>query len=286
MYYLLVLISVVMFGGCFALNDVYRKLRSSSMASSMESSFMGSLAGLIVLLVISGFDFQATPFTLLTALISAIISIGFTFCSFKALDSVNLSLYSLFSMLGGMALPFFQGIIFYGEKITVAKIVCFVFICIALALTVSRDKNKKGTIYYIGVFVLNGMGGVLSKIFTSAPFEKTNAQWYSIWIAFFTATISGTVWLLFFRKKSMPKYSIKAFCVSSANGAVNRIANFLLVIALVHLDASIQYPMVTGGVIIVSTVLCFFGKSKPSKKEVLSVVTAFLGMLALFIIKI
>ena len=51
MYYLIVLSAVAMFGGCFALNDAYRKLRSSSMASSMESSFVGSLAGLFVLLI-------------------------------------------------------------------------------------------------------------------------------------------------------------------------------------------------------------------------------------------
>ena len=286
MYYLIVLISVIIFGGCFALSDVYRKLRSSSIASSMESSFIGSVAGLAVLLAVSGFDFQATPFTLLIALFSALTGIGFMFCSFKALDSANLSLYSLFSMLGGMILPFFQGIIFYGEKITISKIVCVIFVCIALALTVSRDKKKKGTVYYIGVFVLNGMVGVLSKIFTSAPLEKTSAEWFSIWIAVFTAGISGALWLFFFRKKSMSKYTWQAFGVSSLNGAINRIANFLLVIALVHLDASIQYPMVTGGVIIVSTLICFFGKNKPSKKEILSVISAFFGMLALFLIKI
>ena len=275
-----------MFGGCFALSDVYRKLRSSSIASSMESSFIGSVAGLAVLLAVSRFDFQATPFTLLIALFSALTGIGFTFCSFKALDSANLSLYSLFSMLGGMILPFFQGILFYGEKITISKIVCVIFVCIALALTVSCDKKKKGTVYYIGVFVLNGMVGVLSKIFTSAPLEKTSAEWFSIWIAVFTAGISGALWLFFFRKKSMSKYTWQAFGVSSLNGAINRIANFLLVIALVHIDASIQYPMVTGGVIIVSTLICFFGKNKPSKKEILSVISAFFGMLALFLIKI
>lgn len=286
MYYFVVILSVMMFGGCFALNDAYRKLRSSSLASSMESAFMGSLAGLAVLLVISGFDFQATPFTLYLALLAALSGIAFTFCSFRALESANLSLYSLFSMLGGMVLPFFQGIFFYSEEITVSKIVCVVFVCLALALTVSRDKTKKGTIYYVGVFVLNGMAGVLSKIFTSAPFEKTSAQWYSIWIAVFTAAVSGVLWLIFFRKKSKPQYTWKAFSLGALNGAINRIANFLLVIALVHLDASVQYPMVTGGVIIVSTLVCFFGDNKPTKKEILPVVLSFVGMLALFLIRI
>ena len=209
MYNSIVLLSVAMFGGCFALNDVYRKLRTGSLASSLESAFVGSIAGLAVLLIIGGFDFQATPFTLLVAFLSSLSGIMFTFCSFKALDSANLSLYSLFSMLGGMALPFFQGILFYGEAVTLSKIICVLLVCMALGLTVSRDK-KKSTIYYIGVFVLNGMAGVLSKMFASAPFAKTDAQWFSIWIAVFTAVISGSLWLGFFRKKSLPNYSWKA----------------------------------------------------------------------------
>ena len=285
MYYSLVLISVVIFGINFALNDIYRKLRSSSIASSMESSFMGSIAGLAVLLTVSGFDFQATPFTLLIALIYAVTGIGFTFCSFKALESVNLSIYSLFSMLGGMLLPFFQGIIFYGEKITVAKIICVIFICIALCLTVSWDQNKKSSGFYIGVFILTGLVGVLSKIFTEAPFKKTNAEWFSIWIAIFTTAISGLLWLFVFRKKSMPGYTLRALGVSVVNGAANRIANFLLLMALMHLDASVQSPMVTGGVIIVSTLFCCFSKNKPTKKEIASVIFAFIAMLALFLIK-
>ncbi len=285
MYYLIVLSAVAMFGGCFALNDAYRKLRSSSMASSMESSFVGSLAGLFVLLIISGFGFEATPFTLAIAFFMALNDMAFTYCSFRALDSANLSMYSLFSMLGGMTLPFFQGILFYGERITVSKGVCFVFVCIALMLTVSRDKTKRGTGFYIAVFVLNGMAGVLSKIFTDAPYAKTSADWFSVWVAAFTIVLSGALWLIFSRKEKIQHYSWKAFSVSSLNGALNRVANFLLVIALVYLDASVQYPLITGGVIIVSTLLSFFSDSKPSKKEIGAVAMAFLGTLALFLIR-
>ena len=74
--------------------------------------------------------------------------------------------------------------------------------------------------------------------------------------------------------------------VSASNGGMSRIANYLLVIALVHVDASLQYPAVTGGVMIVSTLICFFGNRKPNRKEILSVILAFAGTLALFVIPI
>ena len=288
MYYGLILLSVVMFGGCFALQDVYRKMRGSGLRISMESACIGSLAGLAVLLALNGCRWEFTPFTLIMASIAAINSIAFTFFTFKALDVINLSLFSLFSMLGGMVLPFLQGIFFFGEQITVAKVLCVIFICAALALTVTRGRKGKGYLYYVGVFVLNGMSGVLSKLFNELDFEKTSAAGYSVWIALCTVVISGAAWAILSRKQrtDAPRLTLRAGAVSAVSGSVNKVANFLLVIALAHVDASVQYPMVTGGVMIVSTLICFFGERKPSRRELISVGLAFVGMLLLFVIPI
>jgi multidrug transporter EmrE-like cation transporter len=67
-------------------------------------------------------------------------------------------------------------------------------------------------------------------------------------------------------------------------GVLNKIGNFLLLIALAHLPASVQYPMVTGGVMICSTVICFFTHQKPGKREIASLVLSFVGILALVLL--
>ena len=288
MYYAMIFASVAMFGGCFALNDLYRQRRGSSLKISMESAFVGSVAGLVFLLIINKFLFEFTPFTLIMSMITALNGLLFTFCSFKALGSINLSMYSLFSMLGGMLLPFFQGILFYGEKITVAKVVCVVLICVSLALTVTKGNGKKGYIYYAGVFVLNGMSGVLTKLYNELPYEKTSAAGYTFWIAACTLVLSGVIWLLLSikSKKNENKYTLKDLAIGAGNGGLSRIANFLLVIALTKVDTSVQYPAVTGGVIIASTLICFFSDRKPSRKELISVILAFAGTLALFVIPV
>lgn len=287
MYYALILLSVVMFGGCFALNDVYRKLRGSNLKISMEASFIGSLAGLVFLLIINSFKFEFTFFTFVMALLASLNGLAFTFCTFRALDSVNLSLFSLFSMLGGMMLPFLQGILFYGEAVTVAKVAAVVLICISLSLSVDRKGKGGGLIYCIGIFIFNGMSGVLTKLFNTLPFERTSAAGYSIWGGIITVLLSGSVWLILnHREKAQAgaKFSPKACAVGAATGAINKVANFILVLALVHVDASIQYPAVTGGVIIVSTLICLFGDKRPSRRELISVAIAFLGTLLLFVI--
>ena len=286
-YYLFIVLSVVMFGGCFALNDIYRQKRGSNLKISLQYSLIGSFASLLFLIVVNGFKFEFTFFTLIMAIITAANSFVFTFCSFKALDRINISLYSLFTMLGGMALPFLQGILFYGEKLTVAKSVCFLFIVIALLLVVEREKKGNGTIYYICIFVLNGMSGVISKFFAESTFPKTSATGYTIWVSVCSVVISALLLLIFFNEKPQDGENIfSGMWVGMASGITNKVANLLLVIALARVDASVQYPMVTGGVMIASTLICFFGENKPSKKEILSILVAFIGLLLMFVISI
>jgi drug/metabolite transporter (DMT)-like permease len=251
----------------------------------LQYSIPGALAGLLVLLIINKFRLNITPFTLIMAVFTAINSILMTFCSFKALGKINLSLYSLFCMLGGMVLPFIQGILFYGEDLGIGKILCFILIFTALMLTVKKDGKKSGTVYYIGVFVLNGMSGVLSKLFNELPFEKTNAASYSMLSAIVSVLMASAVLLIFYRENTKEeKSSIKAYALSISSGALNKVANYWLVIALLHVDASVQYPMVTGGVIIISTLLSYFTPKKPGIRELISVVLAFVGIMLLVLL--
>ncbi len=286
MYYALIVLAVITFGACFACNDIYQKIRGNTVKVSIQFSALSSFAGLVVLLIINKFKFEYTHYTLIMSVLMYLISIGFTFCSFKSLGVINLSLYSLFSMLGGMVLPFLQGILFYGEEMTVAKGICLVLIVAALLLTVERGKKSKGYIYYAGIFILNGMSGVISKLFVESKYPKTSSAGFSILSCIVNVVISLVILALFFRKQQTPKETVKSIGAAIFNGATNRVANYVLLIALMQVEASVQYPMVTGGVMIVSTAISFLGKNKPSFKEILSVTLAFIGMLALFVIPV
>ena len=173
MYYGMIIGSVILFGTSFFFQDEYRKIRGSSLKISMQYSIPGTIAGLFILLIINRFCLSFTPFTLIMAVVNSVNGLLMGFCSFKALGKINLSLFSVFCMLGGMVLPFLQGICFYGEPLTVSKILCFMLIVAALMLTVEKSDKKSGAIYYMGVFVLNGMSGVITKLYNELPFEKS-----------------------------------------------------------------------------------------------------------------
>lgn len=285
-YYALIMLTTLLFGANFICKDLYRRERGSNVVISLQYTLISCSISTLLFIAMNGFRFDCTWFLFILALVGAVNSFLFSFCTFKSLGIINLSLYSLFSMLGGMVLPFLQGIIFFGEAVTVANLICFLLIVLALAITVERGGHKKGgTIYYIGVFILNGMSGVLAKILNAAPFEKGNAPAvsYSVLSGFLSLLISGLLLLYFTEKhpEKLPPMSVKSNVICASSGVINRVANYLLMIALLHVPSSVQYPMVTGGVMIVSTLACFIMKNKPSKKEVISVAIAFVALLIL-----
>ena len=279
LYYGMLTAAVTMFGVQFWFNQRYQRISGSSMGAAFRFALFSNLAGLLCLLIINGFSFSVTPFTLLMAMLTALNSLLYTFCSLKAFEHINLSLYSIFAMLGGMLLPFVAGVLFFGEEMTLAKGICVGLIVIALALTVERGERKNGGIYYAGVFVLNGLSGVLSKIFQAAPSPKTNAASYSVWIALCSVALSGVVLIALRRQWKRP--SGKALLYTAGYGAINKVANFLLLLALAALPASVQYPFVTGGTMIVSCVISLLGRQRPTYKEWGAVGLSFAGILVL-----
>ena len=91
---------------------------------------------------------------------------------------------------------------------------------------------------------------------------------------------------LFMKRPPKEETRISTISIAAASGIISKIANYFLVVALMHLHASIQYPMVTGGTMIVSTVIAALGKKKPSRREILAVVIAFIAIILLVIIPI
>lgn len=282
MYYGLIMIAVLMFSMQFLFNQRFQKEYGSGLKPLLVFVLGYNVAGLLVLLIVNGFRVEFTPFTLLLAFLWSLNSLVLSFCSFKAFEKVNLSVYSLFSQLGGMMLPFFAGVLLFDERLTAGSIICFVLVLISLLFTVKRGNGGSYLIYYAGIFLLNGMSGVLSKWFAAAPYEKTSSAGYSILSAAVAAALSAIV-LLFIRGDRL-KLSVRGATNMLGYGVLNKIGNFLLLIALAHLPASVQYPMVTGGVMICSTVICFFTHQKPGKREIASLVLSFVGILALVLL--
>ena len=278
--YGIISLSTVMFGLQFFFTDMFRRSYGNSFRDSLVSRLGGSVFGLIALLALKGWSINYGHYDFIMALIANINGFVLSYCSLKALGKINLSLYSLFMMLGGMTLPFLSGILLHGETLTVGKLLCFAVITVALIFATKSDGEKNGfNIYYIGIFVLNGLSGVISTLYKRLPYERISDNEYSVLMAIISIVITGI--MLLFVKGERKRLNVRSIIAMAGSGSLNKVANWMLLLSLAVLPASAQYTFITGGTIIVSTVIGFFTDKKPNKREVIAVIIAFVGILLL-----
>ena len=276
LYYYLVIIATVMFSVQFLFNQKFQKNYGSDTKATLVFTFYKSAIATIIMLLISGFKVTVTPFSFALAFISAVSGILMLYFSLKAFSVANLSVYSVFSMLGGMILPFLLGVCFYDEKLTILKGVCCVLIVLAVLLNIQKGENgKKAILYYMAVFVINGMNGVISKIHQSSDFPITDSTGFTLLINLISVLICA-LWLII-KYKKIPFVKGKNLLYSSGYGALNGVGNLLLLIALSNLPASVQYPLVTGGVMVFSTVISVLQKEKLTKKDYIATAVSFIA---------
>ena len=281
LYYFLVIISTVLFSLQFLFNQRFQQTYGTGMKATQIFSLYKSLVIILMMLLISGFKVQFSWFSLGMATIYAVSSIAMGYYSLKAFAVANLSVYSVFSMLGGMILPFFLGVLFYDEGDNlVFKIICCALIVVAVLLNIKSGKqNKKALFYYFAVFVLNGMAGVISKIHQSStslsPVDSTS---FMLLTAAVSVVISAAWLLIAYRE--IPLIKGKNILFVTGYGVFNGLGNLFLLIALSGengLPASVQYPLVTGGVMVCSTVISTIRKEKLTVREYIATAIALLA---------
>lgn len=265
MYYALISLSALLFSLQFVFTDSFRRENGNALVSSLKFSLYAGISGVVILLTFNKFSLNVSAFSFALASIFSFISVSLMFCSLKAFEYANLSVYSVFCMIGGMALPFIYGAL-SGENITISKIVCFIFISLSVFLSANPEKSsKKANIYYFLVFLLNGLVGVVSTLHQTL--SEYNVDSTSFVILSQITTIVLTLSLLLFTKERSFKINFKSFAYCTGHSVVNSVGNLWLLIALIHLPASVQYPIVTGGTIVFSTIISILRKEKPRKRE-------------------
>ncbi len=272
--YALVFSATILFALQFLFNQKFEKERGSDVRSALEFTLYKNIIIVVIMLVISCFKIKFTPFSAALSAIYALVCILMTYFSMKAFAVANLSVYSVFSMLGGMLLPFLLGVGFYDEKLTVFKIVCCALIMVSVLLNIKGGKqSKKAFLYYMAVFVLNGGVGIISKIHQSSYYEHTDSEGF-MFMSSLAGILISAAWLLI-RYKKIPMIKGKSLLYASGYGIFNGLGNWFLLISLINLPASVQYPLVTGGVMVFSTIISAARKEKLTVTDYISAAISF-----------
>ena len=242
----------------------------------LNFSFCTGCIGCLLMLVLNGFHLRVTAFAVGMAIAYSVSSLLNVYFALKAFTTANLSVFSVFSMLGGMLLPFALGIAFYGEPLTVSKVLCCALIAGAVLLTIEKGERKSGGLRYcFGVFFFNGMSGVLSKIHQSNALQATDS--YSFMALANLGNVLLCLALLLAVCKTHPQLKGREPLFVSGYAVCCAIGNLFCLIALTVLPASVQYPIITGGVIVGATIVSLLKKERPSRRNLAAAGVAFLA---------
>ena len=296
--YILIILAVFCFAGQFAFTKLYEGAVKQTAITTLVMLAVTGFFGAVMYIFVCNFSVSFSYVSLFWAAFMAVIMIPYYMIGIKVLSLGSLAIYSMFMMLGGMLVPFFYGVVFLHEELSVWQIVGTVTLTVFIILqavwqqptdeneTQGSDKNKKILFFVLSIliFIINGMTGVIAKAHQISQGAVDEASFtviscaltaiFSLMLLTFVALKNRREVLA--QMKSMLK--IKPIAVMLLIGASAYTGNFLHLKAASAVPASVQFPLVSGGVIVISALVSFFAfREKLSKKEWISVAGAFIS---------
>ena len=287
-YYLMTVASVALLAGDFVVNKLYQKKYGTAVETGLTFNALLGLFTAVIFYAINGFKFEFSPFSMLMAGVVALSIMSYNILGFKVLKSGSMAFYTLFLMCGGMLVPYVWGVLFLGEKLSVLHVAGLVFILSAMAITANDRKlpSRRILILCIIIFFLNGISSVAGKMHqiekvrfcvseTEFVIATGVAKFIIASIACLAVKISKKDAHADARNSGGFGWGILLIVCSTLLSGLSYI---LQLNGAKHLPATVLYPIITGGTIVLSSVagLLFF-KEKVSKRLILSIVICFAG---------
>lgn len=299
--YITIIFAVIFFTAQFAFTKIYESSIKQTKLTTYVMLIITGLVGAILYLIIGGFKIQFSLVSVFWAVLFAFIMIPYYVIGIKVLSLGSVAIYSMFMMLGGMAVPFLYGIIFLKETVTIGKILgsfllsFFIFLQAMKGSTKAPDKetdkapDKKQKVLFFSlcllIFFINGMTGVIAKAhqITDGSVDEIS---FTVISCLFIVILSIILMLpeLFTLKKSealsciKETTKVKPLLSMILIGVATYTGNFLHLLAAATVPASVQFPLVSGGVIVLSALVStLLFKEKLSKVELISIAGAFVS---------
>ena len=296
--YIFIIFAVLCFAGQFAFTKLYESAVKQTAITTLVMLAVTGMIGAVMYLFVGNFHIQFSAVSLFWAALMAVIMIPYYMIGIKVLSLGSLAIYSMFMMLGGMLIPFFYGVVFLHEALSVWQIIGTVALTAFIILQAiwqqpadeksgeKSDKRKEILFFTLSllIFIINGMTGVIAKAHQLSDGAIDEASFTVISCAL-TALFSLLLLVFFALKdrkdavcqmKSMLK--IKPLAIMSLIGAAAYTGSFLHLKAASAVPASVQFPLVSGGVIVISAFVSFLAfRERLSGKEWISVAGAFVA---------
>ena len=284
--YILVMIAVGLLALGFIIQKIYQKSSSSSNESSIIFSIISACCSVVVLIFLNGFSFSITWYSAINSILRALCCLLYTVLGFQIMREGKVAFYMLFLMSGGMLVPAVWGWVFLKEIINPFHVigVAVIIFSIILSNSGSTRPSSKTLLKCCAVFVLNGFVSVFSKLHQiNTTYASVGTTEYAM-LGTLASILTSIALLSFLVIKNNTKselrghFKLRTLLLVPLYSAIGTISSLLQLEGAKNLPASVLYPMITGGTIILTGVfaLLFFGE-KLSKRGWVGIVLCLAG---------
>ena len=279
--YLMLLLADLLLAGDFAINKVYQKKQGTSLKAGFRFNALLGLFTAVVFWILNGFQIEFTLFSALMAAGSAILITSYNLLGFRVLRNSSMAMYTLFLMTGGMIVPYVWGLLFLEEPFSFLRTLGLLLIVLSIGITVQSGKElKKATlIMCVAVFFINGFTSVINKmhqIQTELPCVSVTG--FVMLSGLFKFILSGVGYLTT-KGAAEEKVDFKIVLpIVLGSATASGLSYMFQLIPAENLPATVLYPFVTGGSLVLSSIAgIILFQEKVSKKLLISILLCFIG---------
>ncbi len=284
--YILILIAVLFLGGQFAFQRLYQIKHGTAFKNTLIfNSFLGifgAIFSLIIIAIATGNLPRFTPFSAISAMLMAFCTTTYTLLGFLMMSNSGMTLFTIFLMMGGMTLPYIYGVVFLEENCTIFNLIGLFGILagIILANKKSSKRDARNIIIGILVFVINGICSIISKTHQiEAVYAVVSPLEFTFWTSIAKFILCGAA--VPFAKGTITanRKSLGSMAVICLGAAVMFAPSSALQFAAAsNLPATVLYPIISGGLIIISALAgTIFFKEKISRETLWGIILCFVG---------
>ena len=227
---------------------------------------------------------QILPYALLFAVLYAVSSLTTMLAIKTTAPSSLTSLIISYSLI----IPTLYGLTVLNEPITVYLIIGIILLLISLAFINIEPKKEdkkitlKWVIFALLAFVTNGFCTSVSKQVVIDLGGDIISEFLAV--SLLIVVIITTIIAVIIENKQVPKHLKNSLLYACGSGVGNGIANRFTLLLAVTIPASIMFPIISaGGIILTTCISLFFLKEKLSKWQILGFI---LGVGALVFLNI
>ena len=283
--YLIIILADILLATEFVFQKQYQRRQGTTITAGLTYNALLGLITAVIFLAFSKFRLEFSVYSIIMATMMSLLAFCYSLIGFRILEVGNMALYTQFLMTGGMTVPYVLGILFLEEQFTFLRSIGLLFIIAAVIIsnTGSGRTNKKQIGYCVAVFVLNGLVSVVSKLHQIDTIHGAVSSQNFVFLTGLTRFVLCSAALFCVKRERKEKTAFpslkRVLPIIAAAAAVNSLSYLCQLIGAKEVPATVLYPLITGGSIILSGLAgMLIFREKPTIRQWLGIGVCVIGI--------